>query len=327
MNKKNHLLLKVLIVLFLLIIASWFGFLMGKNWQKDNKETDKHQSGFKYISPLLECGSNNILNYNYKSLKTSLEESINKKIKEKKIDSASLYFRDLNNGPWISINNNEKFSPASLLKVPLMISYLKLMETDSNLLNKKITITKKEETAITQNILPMKKIELNKEYTVENLIARMIKYSDNSAANALINNFDNKKLNQIYFDLGISIPGTEETENFMSVTEYAAFFRILYNSSYLNRTMSEKALSILSETSFSGGLKGGVPENINIAHKFGERIFENKKQLHDCGIIYLQDNNYLLCIMTRGNDFYLMEKVISEISQEVFSTMKSFTEN
>ncbi len=28
----------------------------------------------------------------------------------------SVYFRDLNNGPWFGINEKEEFSPASLLK-------------------------------------------------------------------------------------------------------------------------------------------------------------------------------------------------------------------
>lgn len=327
MNKKNKLFLIIFIGLVLLFLISWLSFSIGRNWTSNDKKTEKHQSGFKYISPLLECESNNVLSYNYKSLKISLQESINKKIKENKIEHVSLYFRDLNNGPWISINNEEKFSPASLLKVPLMIAYLKLAETNPNLLKQEIIITEKEKTSVTQNILPVKIVEFNKKYTVEDLITRMIKYSDNLAANALLNNLKENEIDQIYLDLGMPIPGTGEMENFMPVSDYAAFFRILYNASYLNRDMSEKALSILSETSFSKGLKGGIPEEINVAHKFGERVFENKKQLHDCGIVYLENSNYLLCVMTRGNDFNLMEKTISEISQDVFDNMKSFTEN
>jgi beta-lactamase class A len=149
----------------------------------------------------------------------------------------------------------------------------------------------------------------------------MIIYSDNNASNALINymeNLDTQKLDRIYFDLGVEVPGEAKLENFMKTKDYASFFRILYNSSYLSREMSEKALLLLSQSDFRQGLRANIPNYINISHKFGERVLANDKQLHDCGIIYKQNQPYLLCIMTRGEDFNLMSQVIQEISQSVY---------
>lgn len=316
----------LLVIIALLAIALWQGFRMGKRYEDPkNNSVEKHQAGFRYISPLLECENNYRLNYNYNSLKSKLENLISDKIRNKEAQSIAIYFRDLNNGPWISINGEEKFSPASLLKVPLMIAYLKMAETQPDLLKQKLIIPEQSETLIIQNILPVERVEPGQEYEIENLITRMIKYSDNAAAGALLNNIQGEELDRIYYDLGINVPGQTEMENFMSVTDYAAFFRILYNASYLNRAMSEKALEIMSKTDFVKGIKSKLPANVPVSHKFGERIFEEKKQLHDCGIIYLEENSYLFCVMTRGENFNLMENAIADLSKEVFNSMKSFT--
>jgi len=112
----------------------------------------------------------------------------------------------------------------------------------------------------------------------------------------------------------------------MNVVDYAAFFEILYNATYLNKEMSEKALAILTKSTFNYGLVGGVPIGVEVAHKFGERIFEEYKQLHDCGIIYKENNPYLLCIMTRGDmmegdNFNDLAMVIKKISEQVYNTI------
>ena len=71
--------------------------------------------------------------------------------------------------------------------------------------------------------------------------------------------------------------------------------------------MSEKALNLLSQAKYAEGLSGGIPQNIKIAQKFGEHINLTKTmiqplsvELHNCGIVYLPNNPYILCIMTKG---------------------------
>ncbi len=149
----------------------------------------------------------------------------------------------------------------------------------------------------------------------------MIAFSDNEAKNLILENLDNETLDNAYLNLGIEVPGLRTPDDFMSVKEYAAFFRILYNATYLNKQMSEKALEILSKSTYSKGLDAGVPPGIMVAHKFGERGFADSqvKQLHDCGIIYKKGNPYILCVMTRGGDFDELAKVISGVSSLVYT--------
>ncbi|HNU81434.1 MAG TPA: class A beta-lactamase-related serine hydrolase [bacterium] len=305
----------------LIINYAWHSYYQNEKLStggdKPNKEV--HQSGYKYISPLLECADVHDIRQN--DLEKKIKEVINKNIEQGNIIYASLYFRDLNNGPWIGINEQEKFTPASLLKVPLMIAYLKLAEEQEQILNDRLTI-ENEVTSLSPNILPLKHVKTGQSYTIDDLLKYMIIYSDNAATGALIQHMDPEYLNRIYKDLGINVPNSDQTENFMNVKEYASFFRILYNASYLNREMSEKSLEILSQSQFDKGLKAGIPANITVSHKFGERIWLENKQLHDCGIIYLEKNPYLLCIMTRGNDFNKMSGVIRDLSATVYENFK-----
>jgi len=74
---------------------------------------------------------------------------------------------------------------------------------------------------------------------------------------------------------------------------------------------------------YKEGLVGGLPEGIKVAHKFGERGYEESgvKQFHDCGIIYYPDKPYLLCVMTRGDDFNALQGMVRQVSQTVYQTV------
>jgi len=153
----------------------------------------------------------------------------------------------------------------------------------------------------------------------------MIIYSDNQAYDLLLKNIDNRKLIETYNNLGVDISlGFENPNgNILSVKQYASFFRILFNASYLSKDMSEKALGLLSRVKFSQALVAGVPSNILVAHKFGERQYTDtgEKQLHDCGIIYLPNKPYLLCIMTRGKNIPIEENFVKQISSMVYQNI------
>ncbi len=160
-----------------------------------------------------------------------------------------IYVRNLNNGPWFGINEDEKYSPASLMKVPILITFLKWIESDPNILTRKILVND-DENGSTQYFKPAKNLIIGKEYTVKELLEQMIIYSDNSAMNILANIMPIDFYTKMSHDINIPIPKKDTEENYLSVKEVATFFRILYNSSYLNRDSSEYALGLLSKVTF-----------------------------------------------------------------------------
>ena len=112
----------------------------------------------------------------------------------------------------------------------------------------------------------------------------MIASSDNDAVIMLRTVVGDAPLNDVFRDFGLVIPEVRTLDDSMTVREYSAFFRILYNASYLNKAMSEKALEYLAASEFKQALVAGIPPGVIVAHKYGERSFDDKKskQLHDC---------------------------------------------
>jgi len=261
----------------------------------------------------------------YVVLKSDLVDYIETEKKDGSITSASVYFRDLQNGPIMSINEQELFAPASLLKVPLMITYFKKAEEDPSVLKRKLTVAGNIQ-SLPQNITAEKSAEKGKTYTIDELIALLITQSDNTSWKMLLNDL-RKEYSENYFvmilsDLGIIDPRKSDDMQYITVQSYASIFRILYNSSYLNLAMSDKALGLLSQSVFNDGIVAGIPEGIKVAHKFGERKEGTEQQLHDCGIVYYPQNPYLICIMTKGQDILTQEKIIQQISKDIYQEIE-----
>jgi beta-lactamase class A len=316
------------ICIICLVVGFFVGFNSDQyfNFDEDRNPTSeiRGRRDYQYINPLLECDTSFISQEKiFDSLRDQLQTLIKSETKiNSHVNFVSVYYRDLNNGPWIGINHNELFSPASLIKVPVMMAYYKEAGYNPAILEKKVLNTKSYEPG-TQNIVPEVTLTPNQEYTIDELINNMIIYSDNNAYELLLENIDTQKVYQVYKDLGVDITEAESNPsgNILSVKNYAAFFRILYNASYLNTDMSEKALRLLSQIKFTKGLKAGIPSDVNISHKFGERQYlsTGEKQLHDCGIVYHPTKPYLICIMTRGNDFTAQTNMIKKISASVYN--------
>lgn len=253
-----------------------------------------------------------------------IRQIIDEKKRAGELTHASVYFRDLENGPAFGIDIEEKFTPASLLKVPFMMAVFKQAEKDPGLLKKRFTADRPLASLTNFDTEALKR---GSEYTVEELVYALISASDNEAFAVLRLVIDAEPFNQVFRELGFLVPGVRSLDDFMSVREYATFFRVLYNASYLNKEMSQRALEYLAASRFTSGLAAGVPKGVPVAHKYGERFLNTSdaRQLHDCGIVYHREKPYLLCVMTRGSDFDKMTRAIREISAMVYSEVDGQT--
>lgn len=248
-------------------------FFLGLRWdrgykQEPIKETRISIGQYKFINPLLECRDiDTVTNKEIEEMKVKVKQVIEKNGND--IRKVSLYFRDLNNGPWFGINEKEYFTPGSLLKLPLMISIFKKAESDKDFLKKGI-LYEGGKSNFPQYFKAERELMPGKTYTIEELVELMIEDSNNDAALLLTQIISKEELEESYKDLGIDIPEYRKDYS-IQVRSYASFLRILYNATYLNKELSEKALDILSRTAFKDGLARGVPPEIPVSHKFGER--------------------------------------------------------
>lgn len=322
-NKIDYKKYSVGINVFLLLVIIILIFIVIKNSKNnDNKISISHDVNgpFLLTNPILDCEVNNNKNTAIfsKDVHSKVEELKNKY----STPNISFYFRDLNNGSWIGLNEKDIFSPASLLKVPVFMALLHNAEANPSLLDKKVKVYATDFVQdVNPNIVASDLLSIDKEYSLFEIAKSMIQKSDNTAISILIKNIKDGSIDDVFKSIGIPLV-TKNNEFEIRVKDYAGFFRVLFNASYLSREMSERALEVLSLSEYTGGIVGGLPKDVTVAHKFGERNIDGSEgniQLHDCGIVYFPQRPYIFCAMTRGNNFENQNKAIEELSSFIYS--------
>jgi beta-lactamase class A len=200
---------------------------------------------------------------------------------------------------------NERYAPGSLLKVPIMIAVFKQAQEDPTLLTRQVMFK-------------------DGVRTVQDLVDTMIVDSDNEAREMLLKLIqelapDGKPLRALSAELRLNDAETG-VEDFLHVGTYATLLRTLYDASYLNKAMSQKALALLSQARYENGLVAGIPDDIAVAHKFGIR--EDRGQIHDCGIIYFPHDPYILCVMMKAASIPQGEQAIAELSRRTYEFVR-----
>lgn len=285
-------------------------------------------AGYEHIKPLLlvepECESGAL-----EQIKEHAKQLIEEKKQSGKLITASIYVKAISKNMWTSVNVDERYHPASLNKVPILITFMRMNEKHSGLLDQKYTYIKGS-LVFPKQYYPSKELQDGQSYSVRELLKYMICYSDNAATTLLWNHMDFKEYANTFTNLGLQKPSFKFDEMELSVHEYCNFFKILYNATYLSRESSEFCFSLLTHTDFNEGLVKQLPAQVMVAHKFGECNYDivNKagekpigtlNELHDAGIVYLGDKAYYVTIMTKGTDTQFLASVISELSATIYS--------
>jgi len=328
---------KILLVLLILIVGGLVGWFT--HTQKapvsvvSVRETD---SGDRLINPILYVEVPESLAFpTYSPLKNALSNYVSSAESAKKVTAIAIYFKDMNSSMWTGINPTQKFDPASMLKVTVLIALLRTAEVYPAILSGTVSIPANAviPNGAQQAYFPSTKpIMPGNTYTVQDLMSRLIVQSDDGAAIALTSLLGNNTVSTVFTDLQIPLPGSGTG---VSPQQYSHLFRVLYNSTYLTSEDSEKSLELLSNTTYTAGLVAGVPSSVTVAHKFGESLSppisagatwppttsssSDVPGLSDCGIIYYPNHPYFLCVMTQGTDFTTLASVIKDISNVTYA--------
>ncbi len=277
-------------------------------------------SDFSYTKPILYIENSEASDLDI--LKQKINSYIQGELLNGTIISASVIFRDLNNARWMAINKDEFYSPGSLMKVPTMMTYLKQSETEAGLMDREIFF-KQHFNAIPEQTITGPQLTEGKKYKVKELLKYMIEYSDNDATALLNMNISFSTMQKLFTTLQLPVPDIRQPDYLIGVEDCSRFFMALYNGSYLNFQNSEFALEMMTNSAYRKGLTSGIDSSVTVAHKFGERNNNGEQQLHEFGIFYLNNQVYLLGVMTKGNDHEKLPAVIGGVSKIVFNEMNA----
>lgn len=314
------------------------GFILGTFYSADisdfiidrnplSSEKDQQKT---YIDPYINS-QKTTLKYVPFELKTS--KRIFEEINRDKNISLSVYVRNLDNGPWFGIGEDDTFAPIRTLKMPIFIAYLKWSEEENGLLGSKLPIPASVIDNTEKIFIPKSNIQPWQSYSIKTLLEEMMINSSIIATEVLLKNIPYTLLSKVDADLGVLLPWEEDIRDTISLKEYSSFYRILYTASYLSSTSSDFALSTLTKTDFPQWLRKGIPSNIEIANKYGEKIYTDEQgekiyQLHDCWVVYYTKYPYIICISAKSKNTDKLTQVIGETSRIVFEEIsKAYPKN
>lgn len=279
------------------------------------------ESGHTYIKPLLECDAF-VMAPKLEALRSEIVTTLKSSGLE---EETSLYFRDLNTGMWIGLQEDQKIAPASLSKVLNLMAVYRKSEQDPGFLDEEFLYA--DQFLYLRNLdtteYQDKLLENGEKYTVRELVERMIKYSDNEASSSL-QYILNKKypvfLNSLQDEINVDYSGT------ISLKDYSNMFRMLYNASYLNRRNSELALDLLTKSEYREGIVAAIPDDISVASKFGFYDplpdSDDEYRFNQCGIVYHPERPYLLCLSIASKtlpDFQSSIETAESLSSVIFN--------
>lgn len=282
--------------------------LHGAPFARDASGTERqaHRLG-RLTSPFLECVGQINADRGLVRVRTAVLRYIRQAQQRDPSLRVSVYARDLNNGPWIGIDEQAaEYTPASLWKVPLMLYILTLSEGDPDLLDREILFPgpehmKREDTVV--GAPGEVRMQPGRRYAVRELLFRMIANSDNHAEELLLTGIGKADVDRLLYAINAS-DSYVSGEPMINARTYASLFRVLYNATLVSRPRSEFALGLLTRSYFRNGLRRHIPEDVEVASKFGLYVRPGsgarETQLHECGIVYHPRSPYILCVLTKS---------------------------
>ncbi len=259
---------------------------------------------YPYLSKrILQDNQNDIL-INFLSLRTDLRKYTNPFN-----DSFAFYFEYLPTGSSIGINEKVGFGSASLIKVPVVMSYFHYNER-VGLENSSVTI---QENQLDSGFGDLWKRGSGTKISLEEAAELALVESDNTATRVLISNIPEEDFSEVYEGLDIDL-AIENNQTIITVKHYSSILKSLYFSSLLTRDNSQHILELLAQTRFNDKLVAGVPKEVPVAHKFG--VLDGQL-FQDCGIVYVPQRPYLLCMMSNSTEDMARERM-KTVSAKVY---------
>lgn len=288
-------------------------------------------SNLEYINPQPGCEIYESKLQKMSTLEDLLNTQVDRYIKDGKASRIAVFSRDLRSQRFVGVHDSELFNMASLLKVLLVATYYRVADTAPDTLKEKITYSGVPDLYSEQAIQPTNKLVKGSEYTFHDLAFRSLVYSDNTAAQILLEHISDGYFDKVLGALGLQAVRYGEKEDLVNARSYGGVFRILYNSSFLSRESSNEIIKMLTQSAYTNGAVKKLPKDLVVAHKFGERSILDPitgvlqhRQLHDCGIVYGNNGKdpYTFCILTEGSDYSELESVIQDLSLTIYNGLK-----
>ncbi len=276
------------------------------------------KSEFPYISIARNFIAQEDVIVNLQPLRDTLAEIY----KDYDTEKISLYIESLNTGANISFNQNYRYYPASLIKMPVAVAAVKMVEDGIWDWDSKLVIFEED---VDTGFGTVGNNAIGTRVTIEELLKELLTKSDNTAYKMLLRNLGVGPVNDFLLKTGLNDFFDQDLN--ITAKEYTRLFRSLYTSDYLTRSYSQKILEWLAESE-RNYLGQGIPLETTYSHKFGENADEYI--FADSGIVYLRDRHYVITVLykgTPGEEKDHIDGFFERISVATYDYFRNFNAN
>lgn len=227
-----------------------------------------------------------------------------------------IYVLDFKTGSTYSLNPDGLFEAASLTKVPVLLSLYEEAQEGKIKFDQKVEVLSADLRQFGTSVMPWR--GQGTTYTYAELAWYMSNRSDNTAFQTLARVLGETNVDRNLYDWGFQTYNI--ANNVTSPRELARIFDLIYNCKIVKNHYCEEIKSLMVKTNEEDRIPKLLPQDVRVIHKTGNAV----GALQDAGVVELKDRPYAIAILNKGvTDEALEEKIMSEISLEVYNYLKS----
>ena len=214
----------------------------------------------------------------------------------------SVSFTDLTTNKHIGVQDDIKFNPASVIKVPVMVEVFRQVLDGRISLQDKLRMRRTDVIGGSGFLYTQK---VGRTYTIRYLTEIMITHSDNTATKMLIDHLGARNINKTMRELGLkdTVIGSSnllraEGLNYSSPRDMNMLLAQIYHGNILSRDRCQEMMSIMTRQHHKWGIPKYLPGSLRIANKTGTLNYVK----NDSGIVFFEGRPYVLSVFTTKKD-------------------------
>lgn len=234
-----------------------------------------------------------------------------------------------------SMNGDESFYAASVIKLPIMAAVFAVAERGELRLGDYLTLKREDivgGSGVLQHLSPGIKLP------IQDLLTLMIIQSDNTATNILIDLVGVEQIQQTMLDLGMShssfhtklmtVPVNTSGRNKIAASDISNLLKTFVTGKFVSLYACEQMIDIMKKQQVRNGLPAFLPDqDSDIVGVKPEWEVANKSGWvtgihHDVGIFYVGNRTMIVTAFSRDCDTLVAPITLAKMGQEVFSYMK-----
>lgn len=245
-----------------------------------------------------------------------------------------IVLEDLDEEKIWSLNEEEPFYAASVIKLPIMAAVFALAEQGELGLSETLPLTREDQVGgagVLQYMTPGTRI------TIYDLLTLMIIQSDNTATNMLIDLVGVKHIQKTMVDLGMKrsvfynklmvVPVQLIERNKITATDVARLLKKFATGQSTSLHASEQMIEIMKKQQLKNGFLAYLPEDdsaivgTNPKWQLASKSGSVTGIQHDVGIFYVGNRTMTLTALSSGCEKLDAQKALAKIGEEVYLYM------